>query len=86
MAEAMELDLSLNQPTKNPLENPIVPPQVEQENQDLGFVGTPKEINQSIIERIVKEKKVPVIAPLGLDKDNQVFSRYFQFQKLLEFG
>ena len=47
---------------------------VEQENQSLGFVGTPKEINHSIIEQIVKEKKVPVIAPLGLDKYNQVFN------------
>jgi len=47
---------------------------VEQENKKLGFVGAPKEINQSIIEQIVKEKKVPVIAPLGLDKDNQVFN------------
>ena len=47
---------------------------VEQENQKLGFVGTPKEISQSIIEQIVKEKKVPVIAPLGLDKDNRVFN------------
>ena len=47
---------------------------VEQENQDLGFVGSPKEINQSIIEQIVSKKKVPVIAPLGLDKNNQVFN------------
>ena len=47
---------------------------VEQENQELGFVGTPKEINQSIIEQTVKEKKVPVIAPLGLDKKNQVYN------------
>ena len=47
---------------------------VEQENQDLGFVGNPKEINQSIIEKIVNEKKVPVIAPLGLDKNNKVFN------------
>ena len=47
---------------------------VEQENPELGFVGTPKEINQSIIEQIVKEKKVPVIAPLGLDANNQVFN------------
>ena len=47
---------------------------VEQENKELGFVGIPKKINQSIIEGIVKEKKVPVIAPLGLDKDNQVFN------------
>ena len=47
---------------------------VEQENEGLGFVGSPKEINQSIIEQIVSEKKVPVIAPLGLDIDNQVFN------------
>ena len=47
---------------------------VEQENEKLGYVGNPKEINQSIIEKIVKEKKVPVIAPLGLDKNNQVFN------------
>ena len=47
---------------------------VEQENQNLGFVGMPKEISQSIIEQMVKEKKVPVIAPLGLDKNNQVFN------------
>ena len=47
---------------------------VEQENKELGYVGAPKEINQSIIEKIVKEKKVPVIAPLGLDKNNQVFN------------
>ena len=47
---------------------------VEQENKELGFVGTPKEINQSIIEQIVKEKKVPIIAPLGLDKNKQVLN------------
>ena len=47
---------------------------VEQENNKLGYVGTPKEINQSTIELIVKEKKVPVIAPLGLGKDNKVFN------------
>ena len=29
---------------------------VEQENQDLGFVGSPKEISQSIIEQIVSTK------------------------------
>ena len=47
---------------------------VSQENDDLGFVGTPKEIDKSIIENIVKDKKVPVIAPLGLDAKNQVFN------------
>jgi acetylglutamate kinase len=47
---------------------------VYQENQELGYVGTPKEINQSIIENIVKKQKVPVIAPLGLDTNSQVFN------------
>ena len=47
---------------------------VEKENKELGFVGTPIEINLSIIKQIVKEKKVPVIAPLGLDRDNQVYN------------
>jgi len=47
---------------------------VKQENEKLGYVGTPIEINRSIIEHIIKEKKVPVIAPLGLDKNNQAFN------------
>ena len=47
---------------------------VVQENKELGFVGIPVKINQSIIEHIVKEKKVPVVAPLGLDKNNRVFN------------
>ena len=47
---------------------------VKQENEKFRFVGTPKEISKLTIEQIVKEKKVPVIAPLGLDKDNQVFN------------
>jgi acetylglutamate kinase len=55
----------------NKLNNILI---VEQENHNLGYVGTPKEINQSTIELIVKEKKVPVIAPLGLDKNNKVFN------------
>jgi len=47
---------------------------VEQENEELGFVGSPKEVKLSTIEQTVKEKKVPVIAPLGLDKKNQVYN------------
>ena len=35
-------------------------------------MGIPIEINLSIIKQIVEEKKVPVIAPLGLDNNDQV--------------
>jgi acetylglutamate kinase len=47
---------------------------VVQESIDLGFVGNPTEINKTIIDKIVDEKKVPVIAPLGLDKSNQTYN------------
>ena len=47
---------------------------VVQESTDLGFVGTPTEINKTIIDKIVDEKKVPVIAPLGLDESNQTYN------------
>jgi len=47
---------------------------VVQESADLGFVGTPTEINKTIIDKIVDEKKVPVIAPLGLDENNQTYN------------
>ena len=58
--------------TINSRENNIMT--VVQENTELGFVGTPIEINKSIIDKIVDEKKVPVIAPLGLDENNQAYN------------
>ena len=58
--------------TINSRENNIMT--VVQENTELGFVGTPTEINKSIIDKIVDEKKVPVIAPLGLDENNLAYN------------
>jgi len=47
---------------------------VMQENKDLGFVGTPTEINKELLNEIINSNEVPVIAPLGLDKNNQTFN------------
>jgi len=47
---------------------------VVQENKDLGFVGTPTEINKELLIETIKENEVPVVAPLGSDKDNQTFN------------
>jgi acetylglutamate kinase len=44
------------------------------ENDQLGFVGIPIKIDKNIIDKIVDDKKVPVIAPLGLDKKNQTYN------------
>ena len=47
---------------------------VKPENEELGFVGTPTDIKGNILKEIIKVNEVPVIAPLGLDKNNQTFN------------
>ena len=47
---------------------------VVQENEELGFVGSPTNVDQSIIDKIISDKKVPIIAPLGLDKNDQTYN------------
>ena len=44
------------------------------ENKELGFVGMPKRINIEIIKDLIKNNKIPVVAPLGLDEKNQVYN------------
>ena len=53
-------------------ENSIIT--IVQENKDLGFVGKPTRINKEFLTEIIKANEVPVIAPLGSDKDNQTFN------------
>ena len=47
---------------------------VVQENEELGFVGSPTNVDQSIIDKIIADKKVPIIAPLGLDENDQTYN------------
>ena len=47
---------------------------VIQENEELGFVGSPINVDQSIMDKIIADKKVPIIAPLGLDKNDQTYN------------
>ena len=65
-------DQKCDSQTINSRENNIMT--VVQENTELGFVGTPSNINKSMIDKIVDKKKVPVIAPLGLDENNQTYN------------
>ena len=44
------------------------------EKKELGFVGSPKEVNQEIILSIVREKKVPIIVPLGIGDDGKIYN------------
>ncbi|MDB3949614.1 acetylglutamate kinase [Candidatus Pelagibacter sp.] len=47
---------------------------VKPESDELGFVGTPTHIKVNVLKEIIKVNEVPVIAPLGLDENNQTFN------------
>ena len=59
--------ISINSKSNNVIK--VVP-----EAKELGFVGKPKKINIDIIKKIVKENKIPIIAPLGIGKNNQIYN------------
>jgi acetylglutamate kinase len=43
-------------------------------NSELGFVGDPDQINVEILNSIINDNIVPVIAPMGLDATGQVYN------------
>ena len=56
----------------NPKINNII--NVIPDKEELGFVGLPDKINLEIIKNIIKQNQIPVVAPLGLDKNNQTYN------------
>ena len=47
---------------------------VKPESDKLGFVGSPTHIKANILKEIIKVNEVPVVAPLGMDQNNQTFN------------
>ena len=47
---------------------------VKPEKEELGFVGIPNEIDQNILNKIIEANEIPVIAPIGLDKNGQTYN------------
>ena len=41
---------------------------------DLGYVGFPKKINNTIIETLIKDDFIPIIAPLGIGVDGKTYN------------
>ena len=48
--------------------------EVKPEREELGFVGIPNKINEILIEKALNENKIPIIAPLGLGHNNQIYN------------
>ena len=44
------------------------------EKKELGFVGTPKEINKNVLLNIIRKKKVPVIVPMGIGDNGKIYN------------
>tara|TARA_Y100000590_G_scaffold461853_1_gene624439 strand:- start:258 stop:1103 length:846 start_codon:yes stop_codon:yes gene_type:complete len=55
----------------NTKENNII--EVVPEAEELGYVGIPNKINNDILLNIINENKIPIVSPLGLQK-NQTFN------------
>jgi acetylglutamate kinase len=56
--------VSINTKKNNIIE--VVP-----EAKEFGFVGLPKKINNKILLDIIKQNRIPIVSPLGLDENNQ---------------
>ncbi len=59
--------ISINTRSNNVIE--VMP-----EAKELGFVGVPRKINTNIIKDLLKKKLIPIISPLGKDKDDQTYN------------
>ena len=56
----------------SPKKNNVI--RVTPERKELGFVGTPTEIKKDTILEIINEKKIPLIVPMGIDEDNNIYN------------
>jgi len=59
--------VSINTKTKNIIN-------VTPENEELGFVGIPEKINNDVINELIKNNQIPVVAPLGLGDNEQTYN------------
>jgi acetylglutamate kinase len=46
----------------------------EMTNPDLGFVGTPIEMNPTVLRHLFEKEIIPVIAPIGAGRDGETFN------------
>ncbi len=47
---------------------------IKPENKELGFVGSPKEIDLKGFLKIIKEKKIPIVVPMGTSDDKKIYN------------
>jgi len=55
-----------------PQKNNVI--KIKPERQELGYVGSPKEIDSNILLKIIKEKKIPIMVPMGIGDDKKIYN------------
>ncbi len=56
----------------NPKKNNII--KIEPEKKELGYVGRPKEIDLRTLLKIVEQKKIPIIVPMGIGDNKKIYN------------
>mgnify|MGYP001387201338 FL=1 len=65
-------DLQIGTESVAPQNKDII--KIKPEKKELGFVGSPKEIDLNSILKIIKEKKIPIVVPMGTSDDNKIYN------------
>ena len=47
---------------------------VKPERKELGYVGIPNKIKVDLLNKVIEKKDIPVLAPMGLNENNQTFN------------
>ena len=53
-------------------ENNII--NVKPDKKELGYVGIPSKIDVDVVKKIISQKKIPIVAPLGLNEKGQTYN------------
>jgi len=61
-----------NAQSVTPKKNNVI--KIKPERKDLGYVGSPKEINSNTFLQIIKEKKIPIVVPMGIGDNEKIYN------------
>ena len=65
-------NLDTNAQSITPQKNNVI--NIKPEKNELGYVGSPKEINSESILKIIKERKVPIMVPMGIGDNKKIYN------------
>ena len=65
-------NLQTNAESMSPHNKNII--KIKPEKKELGFVGSSKEIDSKSILKIIEEKKIPVVVPMGISDDKKTYN------------